>query len=705
MGSTFLVDDSNPSVVYGGNSAWTEGFRPYSAITNDFNSTVHWATTNGPTITYKFHGTGITVYGTIDQPGKNGLPGSRYTLDANPPVAINSTGEVPYPDPDVTYSHIPFFSATSLSASEEHTLTITVTDATDAKRYIFDYFAVETTVDTSSSSAVDSAAAQFAGKGDTAIMVDDEDKRIVYRVDDDNREWTTTDHPSATRRTAHVPPVPLKTADGTAIFFFNGTSVEVFGTVTYVNATIDPTSPALRLSLYKGYSITPQGASVPFTPPSAAQYSVLQRLHVSFGRFAGLSNAEYRLHIENTNTDRGVTWDLDYIIYNPISGSSSTGGGGAVTTTTDSNGVPVPVPTSSNSQPSGASVSPTQTKPTPKAAVAGGVVGALLAIALLALLFWFYRKRKSNNGPNGLGHQKKPKWALPFVIKRRDTAARAYEDGGQHIAPWDDPSGGERNGQQVRFLGNATPADEEQPRWVRTSSVGGEGAVVPLTPVGRYRESRKTRSSARRTREIPIGEEEVLVIGHEGNQTERTPAVLPHRGHSGFDPDEKQALGLPSPPPLGGGPVQTPYTIPSAYFGNPSPPPTGSSDPMATSTTFHTATTTTNNSTSIQPRSSTSDSGGRAPSHTGSSSGRGRSSMSQSGQSYSGQSRSHQRRRRRTRPLQETDGGVQLDTWENYARGPASTGRSDIDSGSESYSDSEVMSGTLPPPYIDRQNL
>lgn len=392
MGTTFLVDDTNPSIVYDGSGTWDESRQSISGITNEYNSTFHSATTAGLTIKYKFNGTGITAFCTIDTPGANGFPDSTYSLDNMAPVAFNSTGVVSSLNPDVVSSHVAVFSVTNLSVSEEHTLIITTTDASSSKRYIFDYFAVETTVEASSSSAVATAAAQLAGRGDVAIMVDNADSRFVYRVNDDTLAWSTTGS-LTTGRTAHIPPVSTNTPDGVAIVFFNGTAVEVIGRVTYADATSVPSSPLLRLSLYRGSGTSQEGTPILFTPSVTAQHPVQEPMYVSFGNFSGLSGGEYRLHIENTNTNEGVAWDLARFQYKPHYRALISEGGGGTTSATNSNGLPVPnfTQTQSHSQSNGTESSPTPAKVS-KAVIAGAVIGAVAGVVILITLIWFFRR-------------------------------------------------------------------------------------------------------------------------------------------------------------------------------------------------------------------------------------------------------------------------------------------------------------------------
>ncbi|KAG8776135.1 hypothetical protein FRC20_012002 [Serendipita sp. 405] len=90
MVKTAIVDDTDPNIVYG--TGWTRLPRAYSDLTNEFNSTLHYVSTNGATMTYTFRG----EFEHISVPSV----GSRSSIlveEDDPHACLNRTATANYP--------------------------------------------------------------------------------------------------------------------------------------------------------------------------------------------------------------------------------------------------------------------------------------------------------------------------------------------------------------------------------------------------------------------------------------------------------------------------------------------------------------------------------------------------------------------------------------------------------------------------------
>lgn len=101
-----------------------------------------------------------------------------------------------------------------------------------------------------------------------------------------------------------------------------------------------------------------------------ATYSAIMRRHTRLFTVSGLSQGSHNITIQGRNS---AHWWMDYLVYTPSSGGSSTSTPGGV------------------EQSNGNSVSP--------GAIAGGVVGGVVGLALLALLFFLLWRRRREKVP------------------------------------------------------------------------------------------------------------------------------------------------------------------------------------------------------------------------------------------------------------------------------------------------------------------
>ncbi|KIP07160.1 hypothetical protein PHLGIDRAFT_35564 [Phlebiopsis gigantea 11061_1 CR5-6] len=149
MSETIIVDDSSlVGLAYAG--TWTKG-----GSSSEYNSTTHGTKDKGATVTFKFTGTSLSVYGTIEVTTAQDVPTiTTYKLDA--------ASAVTYTAPVVSAAryHQLFFQSPVL-ASGPHTLVITFTNA-NARTYWLDYLTYSVAGGTSSVSVTPSAAASHA---------------------------------------------------------------------------------------------------------------------------------------------------------------------------------------------------------------------------------------------------------------------------------------------------------------------------------------------------------------------------------------------------------------------------------------------------------------------------------------------------------------------------------------------------------------
>lgn len=194
---TVIIDDANATISYSGN--WTP-LGPLTDTSHEYNDTIHRGDTNGQSLSYTFSGTGISVYGSLDQPARKGLPGVEFKIDDMDPRQINSTPPLTY-ELDKLRTRIPLWKSPNLS-DQSHNITITVTNATENGPYFyFDFFAIETNRDS------------VAGR----VLFDDRDDAMQYVP-----EWKNNGIPSEYMGTTSECPGK----GSTATFTFNGKYLE-----------------------------------------------------------------------------------------------------------------------------------------------------------------------------------------------------------------------------------------------------------------------------------------------------------------------------------------------------------------------------------------------------------------------------------------------------------------------------------------------
>ncbi|KAG8772687.1 hypothetical protein FRC15_002570, partial [Serendipita sp. 397] len=301
MVKTAIVDDTDPNIVY--NGGWEAVARTYSTTSNEFNSTFHYASSNGLTMRYSFKGTGITVYGTMSQPTTYGIPGSTYSIDDGTPYRFNSTGDVVNTgNPTYTFSHIPFFRSPSLSYGN-HSILITIdnVDETTKRRYYFDFFIVEGVQDD------DNAQGTGSTNGPGFTIVDDRDSRVSYS----GGGWTTVGSGTSTDygRTTSTTPRGL---EGVIDFRFTGTDVAVYGRIhdnygpdNIAQFTIDG------------------GTADQIVKTVAFNGMTADRRHQPLLVLDRLKEGEHTIQVKSLG-EQTPPWYFDYFVY----GTSKTGGNG-----------------------------------------------------------------------------------------------------------------------------------------------------------------------------------------------------------------------------------------------------------------------------------------------------------------------------------------------------------------------------------------
>ncbi|PPQ78929.1 hypothetical protein CVT25_002404 [Psilocybe cyanescens] len=151
---TRIVDDRDPSIVY--TSGWGTAGGP-----NEQNFTTSWTTSQGPSATLHFTGSGVAVYGTITNEGLGNAPISAYSIDGGAQTVYTGiqTSSIQY--------KVRFFQSATLS-SGDHTLVVTCATG-DAFLYL-DYFEVTLPSIISSSSRSTSSATPTSSRSSTTSL-------------------------------------------------------------------------------------------------------------------------------------------------------------------------------------------------------------------------------------------------------------------------------------------------------------------------------------------------------------------------------------------------------------------------------------------------------------------------------------------------------------------------------------------------------
>jgi hypothetical protein len=160
MSKVLIIDDTDPSINWSGNWQTTGTI---TGTSHEYNSTLHRGDTIDQSFTYTFNGTGISVYGSLDTPATNGLPGVQFQVDGLETQQTNATGAITY-ELGRLETHQVLYKSPALSAGT-HTIKVQVTNATTNGPYLyFDFFTIDTGLES------------VAGH----VILDDRDETIDY---------------------------------------------------------------------------------------------------------------------------------------------------------------------------------------------------------------------------------------------------------------------------------------------------------------------------------------------------------------------------------------------------------------------------------------------------------------------------------------------------------------------------------------------
>ncbi|KAG8812085.1 hypothetical protein FRC17_002207 [Serendipita sp. 399] len=338
---------------------------------------------NLPRETSSLTGTRITVHGTIQLPGRYGVPLSIYSVDDGPRTIFNETGAVPYANANETFSHVPFFTSPELSYGD-HTILITTYNVDTKREFVFDYFTVEGVDDGDGGIGGDDGDRQ--GEGFT--IVDDVDERVKYEG-----AWVSGSRSWDYAQTDHLSPAGV---NGSATFTFSGTSIAAYGRINNENITAVPLAEL----------ILDEGTGQQQVSRYSTEGTITWRNHLQLAVWNGLPAGQHTLKVIALG-DRNPSWWMDYFVYGtenanqtalrgfissdpPPTATTFTSSGQIITATVD------PPPTDTTGAP-GESPTTTGGGRTSKGAIAGGVVGGLLGLGLVAfLIFYFLRRRRKS---------------------------------------------------------------------------------------------------------------------------------------------------------------------------------------------------------------------------------------------------------------------------------------------------------------------
>ncbi|KAJ7165474.1 hypothetical protein C8R43DRAFT_878501 [Mycena crocata] len=135
-GTTLIVDDNDPDLVYGGRwtnnrDLFTIGHGQPSGL--PFQNATHESNTIGDSMTFQFAGTSVGVYGLF----KWNIPGSitaSFSVDGKSTAQTFSSSQAPFEE----QPNFEFFHATGLQPGN-HTLVVNITDVVGAQSLMFDY--------------------------------------------------------------------------------------------------------------------------------------------------------------------------------------------------------------------------------------------------------------------------------------------------------------------------------------------------------------------------------------------------------------------------------------------------------------------------------------------------------------------------------------------------------------------------------------
>ncbi|PFH50522.1 hypothetical protein AMATHDRAFT_60944 [Amanita thiersii Skay4041] len=306
---------------------------------SEYNNTAYLTSQYGATMTFRFQGTFVAVYGTIEpssyKPNSTNVV-TTYTLDGAQQKNFNGS----YVADSITSPvyHQLFFESASLEDGP-HELVIKYEGA--GQRFYLDYFLVTPSVLAPSKSNASTPKVE---------MIDDTDPRVGYSSSD----WELGTIGNAYMNSTHRP----STIGSTATVSFVGSSITAFASVNASQGMADVT-----------FSVDGATPQVPIPPVDfQSQYAILSRQ--PYYQSPRLKYGEHNLTIRARKVY--PEFNLDFFLV-----ESSAGQGASATS--------LP-PSSSTIGAAGV---------TRAGVVAGSVIGALafLVILSLALLFWLRRRR------------------------------------------------------------------------------------------------------------------------------------------------------------------------------------------------------------------------------------------------------------------------------------------------------------------------
>lgn len=191
MPERVIVDDTDPSITYTGN--WTLE-SAYDTDSKEYNGTIHKTVTPGSSLSFRFHGSRLTIFGTLLRPTTGG-PASNLTIDSASPYIFNSTGDVKPRLNSGVWSHAELYTILNL-AHTNHTATLKVGNVSETHPFYFDFYTALT------------------GQYYAPVIIDDSNPRVLY-----GGNWEKLGVKEEYLGTVHrSPPNP----GGTATLRFNG---------------------------------------------------------------------------------------------------------------------------------------------------------------------------------------------------------------------------------------------------------------------------------------------------------------------------------------------------------------------------------------------------------------------------------------------------------------------------------------------------
>lgn len=347
-----IIDDTDPALVWTGNWQQVDGSVINPRVPH-YNGTVHVSNDPTATVSYKFRGVGLNVFGTLDAPVINGYPNATFSVSPNviSSIRLNQTGYMPsIAEGRIATTHLKLFPSGRIEMGD-YNMTIT----TDGVRiggpaFYLDFLAVL-------------IPEEEPAQGEHSLsIVDDSDEKWNWNLWEGR--WSTANRPSEYGYTSHL----TTTAGGEVSLQFEGTEITVYGALAYNYTTTQPI----------GTFQVDQDQNRTVMPTDLPNFTVLnsngptgmrhQKLFVAEGLAPGVHTLSLSVPPFQTSTPsiKFTPWALDYAIYGPITGSSSP--------------------------------SPSMPAPAPIGAIVGGVVGGIALLAVIGvILFWRWKRRRNSS--------------------------------------------------------------------------------------------------------------------------------------------------------------------------------------------------------------------------------------------------------------------------------------------------------------------